>query len=427
MLSITAGRVDIAPTLPVAVGIDGRIADRNDGTLEANVLIFKGVNDAPVVLAQIDTMFVDSAFQNALSQQTGIDAARILLLASHSHSTPMLTGTLASPANCERAYSEDVATKIAVLVKQLLSDAAETASAHYGCLQANLNINRRSVGAFFDLAALRRGRVSLARRCAMQPNANGQVDPDLRLLRFDDERGDVRAIVWGYAAHPSRQHDTRAVSADFPGIVRSKLRQQFGSDVAILYVPGAAGSTAPRVPFALPRDLSSLVRWLLPGVPYSPAFTPASYRSWCAQLAARAVEAAMQARAIAADAPSCKQIFSKPIFDGRDPSGDIALNVQSIAFAPNLTLVATSGELLCEWRDVLGGTLGENIWLSGYLAGRPTYVPTSQVLAEGGYEADGFLKPFGMDGKFRSDLEHIVRAVIHEAALSDNIALSHSA
>ena len=427
MLSIAAGRVDITPLPPIAIGIDARNAKHCDGVLEANMIAFEGLDGAPIVLVQIDTMFLDDAFHAALSGKIGIGKERIALLASHSHSTPMLTGELAPPATCERAYADDVAEKIAVLIKELLSEPTRTASTSFGRVQPDLNINRRSVGIFFDSAAAARGKFFLSRQCVMQPNISGPVDRNLRILRFDDEGGNVRAIVWGYAAHPSRQPDRHAVSADFPGTVRARLREHFGSDVAVLYVPGLAGSTAPRVPFSFPRDLRTFVRWAMPWIPYSPAFTPESYRSWCTLLGDQAVLAATQAHPILTIAPTCKRVCSKPIFEGQQPSGDVILNVQAIAFGANLSLAATSGELLFEWHEVLPNQRGENVWLTGYLAGRPTYVPTNQVLSEGGYEADGFLKAFDLNGRFSPELETRVTAALCEAVAESRASINYSA
>lgn len=411
---VAAGRIDISPQTPIAVGVKGRRATHRDGALEANVVLFDDQDGQPVVLVQIDTLFVDALSTRALAEHAGLDPGRIVLLASHTHSAPMLTDQMWASAQYAPARRAAVEARVGELISQLVSDERRQCAARYGTVATHLNVNRRSVGRFLDLAAARKGSPQLRRRCVMQPNPKGPVDRLLRALRLDDESGRPVAVIWGYAAHPSRQPDLACVSPDFPGRVRERLRARLGAQVAVLYVPGLAGSTAPLVPFAFPGTFGALLHWALPFLPYSHVFTSQSFSAWCDELSDAAEQAVTSSKPVALAAPRIVSGRSKPIFVGPGAGAGVELELRCVSFGPEFVLAATSGEILVEWLDVIPKRLLENVWLTGYLAGRPTYLPTAAVIAEGGYEAQGFLAPFCMSGAFVPDLEATVVAALSQ-------------
>ncbi len=422
---VAAGSIDISPQPPIAVGVVGRRATHLDGALEANVILVDGHDGQPVVLVQIDTLFVDAHSTQSLARYAGMDPGRMVLLASHTHSAPMLTDQLCPTAQYAPERRAAVEVRIGELISQLVNAQRRQCATRFGTVETPVNINRRSVGYFMDLRAARKGSLRLRRRCVMQPDPYGPVDRLLRALRFDDESGHPVAVIWGFAAHPSRQPDRLSVSPDFPGRVRERLRARLGSHVAVLYVPGLAGSTVPLVPFAFPRGVGALLRWMLPFLPYSHAFTTQSFSAWCNQLSSAAEQAVTSSRPVALAPPRIVSGRSKKVFVGPGTGAGVELELRSVAFGPELVLAATSGEMLVEWLDVIPKRLLENVWLTGYLAGRPTYLPTAAVIAEGGYEAEGFLAPFGMSGAFVPDIEATVIAALSEV-IGDSMSGSPS-
>src|SRR5260370_14846342 len=64
------------------------------------------------------------------------------------------------------------------------------------------------------------------------------------MFEFAKPSGMAGAIIWNYACHPTDFPEFLQVSPEFPGIVRSRLRSEFG-DIPILFLQGFAGDVRP--------------------------------------------------------------------------------------------------------------------------------------------------------------------------------------
>lgn len=76
------------------------------------------------------------------------------------------------------------------------------------------------------------------------PEPAGTVDRTLRLIELVNEAGDVLAMGWGVACHPVCSPDRQAVSSDFPGVVRDRLREP-GAGLPVLFFQGCSGDVRP--------------------------------------------------------------------------------------------------------------------------------------------------------------------------------------
>jgi hypothetical protein len=77
-----------------------------------------------------------------------------------------------------------------------------------------------------------------------QPDA--PVDSRVTALRFDRPNGEVMAIIFHYACHPTvLGAQTRLHSADWPGAARRQIRSRYQNAVC-LYLNGAAGNISTR-------------------------------------------------------------------------------------------------------------------------------------------------------------------------------------
>src|SRR5207245_8671330 len=102
------------------------------------------------------------------------------------------------------------------------------------------SINRR-------LRSLRLTRSGFSRTIGIGPNAEGDRDETVRLIRFEDISGAPIAIVWSYACHATDFYDLAQVSAAYPGRVRARLRDKYGN-IPLLIFKGFSGDARP--PFA---------------------------------------------------------------------------------------------------------------------------------------------------------------------------------
>ena len=70
----------------------------------------------------------------------------------------------------------------------------------------------------------------------------GPVDPEVGVIRVDDEQGQPRVILMNYACHADIVCFNYAVSADYPGVACRKVEEAFGHGVNCLFVQGAGGN-----------------------------------------------------------------------------------------------------------------------------------------------------------------------------------------
>jgi hypothetical protein len=351
-----------------------------------------------------------------IEQAVGGECAALCLFATHTHTAPSLAPDLPLPCfgvhDCD--WYRSVVSRCARTIDGLAEASGEEVALRYGEQATDLNVNRRRHAWVFDYPALvRHGRVSAGWRIAQAPNRRGFVDRRIKALFLENSSGDVRAVIWTFAAHPAFFPSWLAVFADFPGLIRTALRRRFGADCAVVYLPGLAGSVIPKVPLRWPRTLSEAAMRLLPFYYTYSKFDENGYRKWAAKLYSELLRA-YDARG--PEAPvhgvSVRRTSVPGIFHARNgtaPPPHPQFRFLRVSLARGLDILAGSGEMLAEWMPLLepaGG--GGRVLLSGYLAGPTLYIPTSGDIQDGGYEVNGFQKGLGLDGEFDPDISGLV-------------------
>jgi hypothetical protein len=384
--------------------------------LEAVFLRLSDENGGEVVLGSIDTLYLTDRSLSDIEQAVGGERAPLCLFATHTHFAPSLAPDLLLPIFGVHDYEwyRFVVSRCAQTIDSLAGRSGEEVTLRYGERVADLNVNRRRRSWVFDYPLLvRHGRISAGWRVALAPNRRGLVDRRVRALFFENSSGDVRAVIWTFAAHATASPAPLAVSADFPGLMRAALRRRFGADCAVVYLPGLAGSALPKCPLRWPRSFAEAAIRILPFYHAHRLFSENGYRNWTDKLFSELLRAYDARGPQAPENRIAVRRTSVPgIFRARNGSAQAAhpqLNLMRVALAPGLGILAGSGEMLAEWTPLLepagrGGT----VLLSGYLAGPPLYVPTSSELPDGGYEVTISEAVFGLDGEYDPDISRLV-------------------
>ena len=95
------------------------------------------------------------------------------------------------------------------------------------------------------------------------------------------------------------------------------------------------------------------------------------------------------------------------IIDGAAKDRD--LRFQRLTIAPDLHLVGMSAEVVAEYSQPLQDLLAPNQVIPvGCLGDCYGYLPSEPMLAEGGYEVEGFFPYFSLSGRFRSTVQQTV-------------------
>ena len=70
----------------------------------------------------------------------------------------------------------------------------------------------------------------------------GPVDPEVGVIRIDDEHNQPKVILMNYACHADIVCFNYAVSADYPGVASRKVEEAFNNQVNCLFIQGAGGN-----------------------------------------------------------------------------------------------------------------------------------------------------------------------------------------
>jgi hypothetical protein len=174
-----------------------------------------------VVIITTDLIAVDADFvakiRKVIERKTGISRNNILIGASHTHAGPV-TVELWPSSKVDRSYLKILREK---LIRVTIQAHAKRRCAKIGFGRGRVNIGTSREG------------------------IRGPVDPEVGVIRVDDLKGNVMAILINYACHPTvLDHKNLLFSADYPGCaiqVIEKKEKTIG-----LFTCGAAAGVSTR-------------------------------------------------------------------------------------------------------------------------------------------------------------------------------------
>jgi neutral ceramidase len=228
-LQAGVARADITPTsLMPMYGYANRKCGPANGThdpLYAKALVL-ATGESRMAIVTLDLgNIVSPALGPKVASDLGIPV--LLLAASHSHSTPLLT-----PGSPELS---DLEKKI--------FDAVERASK--SMFPARLGIGRGSLQLGYNRLLPRDDGRSRALFDNLERVPYGPVDPEYTLLSVDDMTGATRALLVHYAVHAVVLGPTSCkYSADYPGAMQAKVESQMNG-TQVMFVQGGAGDINP--------------------------------------------------------------------------------------------------------------------------------------------------------------------------------------
>jgi neutral ceramidase len=82
----------------------------------------------------------------------------------------------------------------------------------------------------------------------MRPDPRKQIDPDVPVLRVLSQKGEVKAVIFGYACHPTTVGPSawNLVNPDYPGFARDWIVAAYPSCTPV-FLQGCGGDIKPRV------------------------------------------------------------------------------------------------------------------------------------------------------------------------------------
>lgn len=398
-MKAAAATLPITPGHPLPLaGYTGREGnfEQVDSGLEANILVLDDGNST-LAIVSIDTLFAGEELAGCVRSSAGYKPVRLLLVASHTHSAPGLYEGKPLLGSVNPAYLEAVGHSIGATIERLVP-ASVPANFHYGHTLAKGNMYRRR-----NWIAVSRKPLRVGRECVMAPNPNAKTHTDLQMIVIGDPRAPT-AVIWSWPCHPVAAPGHAAVSADFPGMVRTALRNHFGKEqLPVLYLPGFCGDIRPDIRGSRMSIRNIARHAMLPIVPFAPN-SPETFRTFCEAVARSAVTVAD--RVVQIDSSSVLRTASSGFPIGRymEPQQDISMDIVALR-AGEFSAVFVGAEVCSPYYDLLGHDATEPCILTGYTGSVFGYLPTETQVAEGGYEAGAFFPAFGLKGRFTAGIE----------------------
>lgn len=401
----TAGSVDVTPQWPVPLG---RFYDAHKPTtlsadpLEANAVVLSRGEEVCVFLS-FDLMYVGTELREAIAARLAaqIGSERLFVSASHTHFAPATDRHLPGIGPVSDDYLAWVAERTAGLVGDLLAKPGRAASVSLTKGMADHAINRR-----LRVLGLRRRFPPLWKHWEMRPNPQGPRDETIRMLVVHGESGAPLAICWGYGCHAVCYPHRDRFSADYPGVVRRALRAAYGP-IPIVFWQGFSGDVRPRIVKPAERGRFGLMR-----PPAFDQFTDEGWERWSESLAERVVEISRGRGRPVKGGIRCAR-WTVPLAELGPRTEGRDLNVQEVMLGDDLRIFGISAEIVVGYVDVLARSRAPaDVIPVGCIDGVPGYLPTSDMVAQGGYEAGGFMRLFRVRGGYRPDVTDAVERLV---------------
>lgn len=329
---------------------------------EGNRVIFITLD----LIGVLEELRTDVAKQ--IQEQYHVPPEALLMNASHTH--------------CGPAYGRDDAKDYMASLKSILVELVgqslerlEAADLHYNFARCSVAMNRRT---------------PTEEGFRNHPNPHGPVDHTVPVLRVTNAKGELHAVLFGYACHNTTMGFQKWLG-DYAGYAQEYLAQDHPG-VTAMFMMGCGGDQNP-----YPRG-------------------ELGYAKTHGRILATAVQAALE---VSQQTPlhqlpvqgtlRCALETVDLEFATRDRP-DFPYPVQVIRFGDDLVMVALGTEVVVDYalrlKKELVTEAGPAVWVAGYSNTYSGYIPSRRVLLEGGYEAQS--RPW------RPTLEERIVGKVHE-------------
>ena len=398
---------------------DGKIHD-----LWAKALALEDSSGNRSVLVTLDLLGlpkpVSDRIRKRLTSELKLTKDRIILNSSHTHSGPVLVGALVDiyPADIDKdksisRYTAQLETKIV----QLVADAFKTMSP--ADLYAENGVTRFQVNR----------RNNSERTLVQQTELKGPNDYAVPVIKVTDPQGNIRAIVFGYACHPTTLNGYQWCG-DYPGFAQIELEKMYPGATALFFQgAGADQNPLPRhtIPLAkqhgltlavaVDRVLQEKMRKLSPVLKAAyaeidlPMITPPTKEEYL-KIAAEPRHEFEKVWALQMCKQETKGIKSYPY----------PVQVWNMGGQP---LMILGGEPVIEYAIGFKRIFGQDTFVMGFSNDVPSYIPTANILREGGYEGSLAHVVYGLPSNWSEEIEPLIYQEIKKLASSVDVKIKN--
>lgn len=345
-----------------------------------------------------------------LQESYGISQKQVIINSSHTHSGPMVWPALSGIADYSLEDQKAVSSYTLSLIKSIVDLVGESISnkekmrLSVGHGQVDFAINRR------QLAAAKIGQF-LA----------GPIDHDVPVIKVEDLQGNVKGILMGYACHNTTvQGDNYLVNGDYAGFAQIALEKKYPHATA-MFLLGCAGdqNPEPRGNLALAEKhgnklaetVSQVVQQKL-----KPIANALQYDAQQINLNFKPVDISQYQHEIVGN-DIFKQRRAKLMLEAINKGWNInhyLYPIQALRIGKAFTIVALAGEVVVDYSLRIKKEFAQHdIFVAGYNQEVMCYIPSKNVLSEGGYEAESSMIYYGWPGPFEDNVEEKIIQGVH--------------
>jgi hypothetical protein len=403
-----ASKVAITPREPIWMAGFGSRTHPSEGVRQDIYVRALALRDGAGATASIVTLDLAALGRELAAElasrcqaRYGIARDRIVFNVSHTHSGPVtdmrpmpLYQLTPEQRDTVRRYTAELIEKTVAAVGEAIQK-LEPASLSFEQGLAGIAVNRRRVG-----------RRSLP----------GPVDHDVPTLAVHDVKGNLKAVVVGYACHPTTLSDY-LISNDWPGFGLEAIEKAHpGATALFVQGCGADANAFPRAGEDLARKrgelLAAAVEQVLKGK-MKPLAGPLRTAFECVNVPFDNFRTREELKAKLDDKVQIYRTTARYLLDILDREGKFPdrypYPVQVWQFGSGLKFIALGGEVVVDYSLRLKGQFGfDDTWVAGYSNDILAYIPSRRVLQEGGYEGGDAMIYFGHGGRFGAAVEEII-------------------
>ncbi len=432
--------VKITPERPVPLfGYGNREShfDSVDQDLFAKALALEDTAGRRAVIVTLDLVGFQAANSEDLlrriEQRSGLAREALLVNASHTHTGPLVSLHPAANGNLSYAnlsgeevkntlaYTHELHDKLVDLVAQSLAN-LEPARLSWGQGKISFPTNRRVIQKDGSLT--------------MAANPDGVTDRTVPVLRIDAPDGKLRGVLFGCACHNVALGVQNVVSGDYAGAAQAELERRYPGAIA-LFMAGCGANANPEPWGSLQHgvdhgnNLAAEVARVL-DEPLAAVRGPLGLQFRMVDLPLQALARGDVERYASQTTsqgwPTSQSLMGKHMLEVLD-GGETLLTSYTAPlavwqFGQDLTLVALPAEPVAEYVQLLQQVLGpEKLWVAGFNNDCFGYLPTAQIIAEGGHEAIGITvwnwgeDLFRQTGFFEPGVEQVVIDGVRQLAV----------
>lgn len=374
--------------------------------LWVKALAMEDINGNQAVLVTSDLLGIpknmSDRIRNRLKEKYNLSKSQVILNSSHTHSGPALQSSLQDVYPLNASQKEDVIQYTNWVEDKIVNNIGEAlASMEPVQLYSENGVTRFQVNR----------RNNNESTLNQQAELNGPNDYAVPVIKVVNKAGDLIAIAFGYACHPTVLNGYEW-SGDYPGFAQIELEKKYPNTTA-LFFQGAGGDQNPlprrTVPLAkqygetlaaaVERVLSEEMRPLISRLSTAYSEIDLSFATPPTQeeLSKIAEE----------DSGASKRWATRllnQIKEGQPLMNSYPFPLQVWQLGDQL-MFSLGGELVIEYAIKLKEMYGQDIFVLGYSNDVMSYIPSTRILREGGYEGESSQRTYGMPGIWAPNIE----------------------